>query len=732
MAAAIFTNPIMLAALGGAAVPLALHLLSRAQYRRVRWGAMMFLETEGSNELRSARMKRWTLLGLRMAAIALLAVALAGPMIEPENLVDPQTSSALAVIVVDCSASMGYDERGRTRMDLARGTVLQILSRLGRGDRAVLVPTSPGLSTAGAAGSPSQRAHQPMLPASSDLEAVATRVANLEAAAEGSANIAEAITTALNVLDQESRGSPAIQRHLYVVCDRQAASWANVTDSFISAWRDRISKTTQLSRFVVVPVGAEGSANVGVESIEMETLPVIRGIPNRVKVTLRNYGEQPRAGVGVIITADKRELRSTTINLPARSTGMVETAVTFPQTGSPILSATISARGLGGDDRLSAVISAVDPIRTLLVINHPDGASAEDDAAQLVRAALAPYRTTRRRGGDPASVDVIAASEMAGTELADYQVIALSDVERLPGTSVVRALEQFVSSGGGLLVAAGARTDPNEHNNSFFRDGAGLLPASLGTPEDEVLDASLQIDDVAHPALSFLRASPEMVPVGVVKRWIRASPAPGARVLARVASGGPLLVERGFGRGRVILLTTSLGSGWGTLPKTGCYVPLLQSLVRHLAAGGLDRRNLRIGEEIEARLDQPAQGQVTITLPDGSAAGVDVVNLNGLPQARFTATQQVGTYFLRARVGTEVRVIPFIVRSGMEESDLTPLSGERWNRLSGELGFTLVHRAEDAVVRTAATEPLTLWLPLVLGVVGVLIVESGLSRWWSS
>jgi hypothetical protein len=38
-----FDHPIMLAGLGGAVIPLVLHLLGRARYRSVEWGAMMFL-----------------------------------------------------------------------------------------------------------------------------------------------------------------------------------------------------------------------------------------------------------------------------------------------------------------------------------------------------------------------------------------------------------------------------------------------------------------------------------------------------------------------------------------------------------------------------------------------------------------------------------------------------------------------------------------------------------------
>jgi len=74
-------HPLMLAWIAGAAVPLVLHLLSRSTYRAVPWGAMMFLTGIDAGPQRSAHLKQWTLLLLRMTLVGLLAVALARPVI---------------------------------------------------------------------------------------------------------------------------------------------------------------------------------------------------------------------------------------------------------------------------------------------------------------------------------------------------------------------------------------------------------------------------------------------------------------------------------------------------------------------------------------------------------------------------------------------------------------------------------------------------------------------------
>src|SRR5215217_2290332 len=83
--ASMFENTVLLAGLGGAVVPLVIHLLGRARYRSIEWGAMMFIDAAAPRFRDPGRLREWTLLAVRMAAVALLAVALARPMVEPAS-----------------------------------------------------------------------------------------------------------------------------------------------------------------------------------------------------------------------------------------------------------------------------------------------------------------------------------------------------------------------------------------------------------------------------------------------------------------------------------------------------------------------------------------------------------------------------------------------------------------------------------------------------------------------
>src|SRR3954453_21445190 len=136
-----FANPTMLAGLGGAMAPVVIHLLSRARYRSVSWGAMMFLEGDRQAPTESVgRAREFFLLGLRMAIVALLAMALARPVAGRLSHIASEPRRVTLAVIVDCSASMAHEEGGVSRMSAAKAAALRALSGLRRGDQVCLIP----------------------------------------------------------------------------------------------------------------------------------------------------------------------------------------------------------------------------------------------------------------------------------------------------------------------------------------------------------------------------------------------------------------------------------------------------------------------------------------------------------------------------------------------------------------------------------------------------------------
>ena len=711
-----FLNTIMLAGVAGAALPLVVHMLSRARVRTVDWGAMMFLEEGKGTQEQAARLKQWTLLLIRMATVALIAIAMARP-IASGSWAGPQ-GPLTAAIVVDASASMAQPtEGGRTRADAARDAVLRILSNLQKGDRAALIVAGSGPRTT-------------ILPPSPDLQAVAARAAELKPNV-GAADIAAALNAAAGVLGRQ--GGPI--RHLFVVTDTQASSWQGVDEPFRGGWRARTTRGGRALPFDVVAVGdGRAAENVAVESITLLSPLAIAGLSSEIEVAVRNFGSSPRPQLPLVVRAGKVDVFTGAVDLPADGATSVTVPVRFDAPGQQTLVAEITTGTLVADVRLHHVVDVVAPIRVLIISGDERGGSAGGFGGEsdFLRTALAPFAAMKRQSVDPARVAVLPVDKWPDGAIADTDVLVLANVAELTPQQV-RSVEAFVYAGGGLLMAPGAMSRPESYNRSMFRDGAGLLPASLSAPFTESPTSLLGIE-LSHPIFRFLRGRPDPIPSAVVARMLTATPRPGAAVLASYVSGQPFLVEGTYGRGRVLQMTTTIDADWNTLPLTSFYVPFAQSAIRYLAAAALSQRNVAPGQEIRGRYAQlPHDGKATMTTPLGRRIVLQANGQEGNYEVATTDTETPGTYTLRATIAGQERLEQFTVRPSIAEADLKPVSELEWSRLQRALGFRRANPSARAIVPIATTghEGRELWLPLLLGAFALVAVELMLTRFWS-
>ena len=84
----------MLGALGALAIPVVIHLLFRNRPKRVDLGTLQFLHAVLRENARKRKVKRWLLLTLRLACVALVALLFARPyLLATEPSADERWSS---------------------------------------------------------------------------------------------------------------------------------------------------------------------------------------------------------------------------------------------------------------------------------------------------------------------------------------------------------------------------------------------------------------------------------------------------------------------------------------------------------------------------------------------------------------------------------------------------------------------------------------------------------------
>ena len=703
---------IMLTGIAGAAVPLVLHLLARARYRSIDWGAMMFLYGTDHKQQQGTKLKQWILLAMRMLLVTLIATAMARPILTGNLRSFALGGHVDAVVILDCSGSSAVEENGQARLESVRRAAISVISQLQRGDQVSLI----------LAGTP-----RPPTRLSTDLQQVAQDAATA-GNSDGVANIAAALNDAAGVL-QASQGS---NREVYIIADKQSENWKQIDASFAAGWRKRWEDTSVPPRLYFIPIGGVERSNIAIASFTARGLPAVVRQPIELEVTLRNNGSEVTGDVPVSITQLDKQLYASRVTLPPNSTTTLRAVVQFDSPGSQVLRAQSASRIMPLAARRDLSILVTPPL-PVLIISGDEREGAFRKESDFLRLALAPWATSGEKGPDPAAVTVITPAKWTRLELAKWPVVVLANVSSL-SEAQARDLEQFVYSGGGLLVTAGNMVQSDNFNSTLFREGSGILPAKLADSMSSKATSAMALIgvDINHPAMRFLQGRPDPVPSISVSRhipieWMTSD----ARQLMTLSSGEPLLLERRVGRGAVMLFTSSIDPDWNTLPLSGAYLPMMQSMVRYLASSQLPESNLRPGEPVVLSVDDIAEEtRPRITRPDGSQEEMEMRASTLGAELRYAKTLQTGQYTLKLKSSQGEKLWTFVVAPPAEESNLTPYTEKQISQCRNDLGFTILEPQADQIAAAVGKQRKgrEFWLPLLLAAIALSAVELWFSR----
>jgi hypothetical protein len=643
------------------------------------------------------------------------------PPAEPGSPAAPAVRARVdAAILLDCSSSMNYEENGHTRFSIAQGAAKQVLAGLHRGDRASLLLMGTHQTDSDAA-------------PTADLQSVADRI-DAAHTDHNTAGIKKTLEKAFHILDRD--GSAA--RDFYIVTDRQALNWHDINANFAAEWAKWANKSQVTARIFVVPVGNNDSDNVGVESVDLLDGPAIVGQSANISIEIRNFSATPRAALPLTLSVNGRPEFETTVTVPPKGTVRVNAPIkgtAFTSPGQQIVTAEIRTAGYHDDDKAIGVIDVIEPIRVLIVSGDDWGTDLGKfrNESDFLRLALSPYATLAREGADACKVEVVNEEKLSELNLISYQVVVLANVERLT-ESQARTVEQYVYGGGGLLVAPGSLVRIENYNEMLWREGAGILPAELedATAADGAQATSIVGYDSGTPVFQFLHQRPDLMLFPTIGRYFPTTPRSAeARALAWYTSGAPFLLESAAGKGRVLLLTTSLDADWGTLPLSSFYLPFVQSAVRYLAAGTMPPHNLAAGEPIRFTLDESVQEPAIVERPDNTKHPVSGSQYGGTTEFLDNDTHQVGIYHVDVKAPSGPHKFTFATRAPLDESDLTPLTDKQWEELEKDANIRRIDPTDRPVSTTVAAdregydlEPWALLAALALGLTEVALARS--------
>lgn len=670
----LFHNSLLLLGALGVLIPIIIHLLNRRSNRVVEWGAMNFLFESFAIRNRRIQLEEALLMAARCLLVGLLAIALARPFIPPGSnvpwlivmplllvgvaglgvgtvlhgmpvwrrriLLGAVAALALAAaliyfekylnlgrfggggrsdvaIIIDGSTSMVAAARGETNFERAVSEARDLIKRAPRGQAFSLILGGPA-------------------PAAKVLDPTTDR-AGLEAALDdlrpldGPMAAYDALKVAALGLAQGENAS----KQIVIFTDNQKVGWEIGQTGRWNFLREAFRNLPSEPQIVVRGLGLpERLRNLAIADITFSRAIVGTDRAVDIHVTLENTGNEAVTPLGLELAAGARKHSTQRFGqIQPGATDVVTFSHQFSEAGSQLVSATLKVDDeITQDNSRVAALNVAAGLKALLV----DGRSASrflDRATSFTALALAPMARTADPNAavetvsKPSDTDdnaglggealrflvepsVVAAAELAMIkDLAPYDVIVLSDVVRLPADGAL-AVEEFVRSGGGLLIAPGSKAQPDFYNG--WRDGAGrpLLPGLLAekltvTPPETPARPNAQ--SFVHPALVKLGAKgkSDFPTLALQYYWPLAIPADIAADVStggRLDTGDPLLLSRRHGAGHIVQLAFPLDATAGNLPTRATFLPFVHELVYQLADPAAWNLNLDPGWEVALAL----------------------------------------------------------------------------------------------------------------------------------
>lgn len=668
-----FIAPLFLVGLAAALIPLIVHLSRSRRTHKMRFSTTRFFTDQFLRSTRMSRLRELMLLLFRMALFAFVALALAQPIFLPRGhaLI---SGKRCVVLIIDNSASMAYEERGVPLFARSIAAARELVDSLRSGDVVSIV-----LAARRSAG-PEILFPEP----TPDLNDVRRVLDGLQVAPLGT-DLAEAVRRAEGI----ASSVPAPSREVYVLSDLQDSGW-DIRDDILAA------RTGADVLFFFVPLRPARPDNVAITAIQYGNARPMAGIPFALRPHVHNQSDrQQNCEIAMLVDGQKSGERRLS-QFKAGRWAVPLFHHTFTTGGWHSGSIQLSGDSFPSDNRRHFAFEVLDAIRILAVNGDPSQVAARDELFFL-RTAL----TASPEGSSPIRLMVVAPDNLARQPMTNYPLVILANVATLTGEALEK-LESFVDGGGSLFVFLGDKVTPayyNQYLASPTRLHGGLLPARLtaptNAPDEDESGLFIGNVDYDHEALAAFQ-DPGFANLSIVSFQSLYGLAPGAgtRELMRANNGTPLLCEKRFGKGRVLLFASSCDRDWTTFPVRPAFLPWIHRLVAYLAQQPqVDQRFYTTGEAVPIPVSaKDGLRPIAVKKPDGTV-GYATTGDAGTAGLVFTDTVQPGVYSLYDPAKPD-SVRMFAVNLDGYESDLRYLDDVLADRAAGKALSSRATRVE--------------------------------------
>ncbi len=714
-----FAAPLFLWGLAAVSVPVIIHLMQSPRARVIDFPTIRFLKACQRRATRRTRLKNIILMLMRMALIALVALGMAKPQRQREQTQALPDAPLSMVIVLDNSYSMGYLDRGKSRFERAKEAAIALVETMKEGDEAAVVLANEGVEPLVREFTNDREKIKKAIRSAklsflgTNLDPAvreAVRLAGRAGAAAAKAKTEGPLSPEL--LRREAERQKRRRREIHILTDLQASGWTSLLKS-------NFLKTAETdATFFITNLGRKGSPNAFIESVSASG-----GGPERcavaAKVRAVGAGEP---GNFITLSVNGHTVAQETFSVRPGAPALVELSARLPGAGTYRCELTLQEDDLTADDHYYFTIKVGERSAVLVVDGDPSAIPTLSETFFLANA-LNPGGVVTTEGAAGYETQVITPAELASQKLDDYRTVVLCNVPHLDGSDLVR-LENYLLEGGTVLIFLGDKVDATHYNSWRF------LPLALTRIEGDPSKkrsfgfAELRGD---HPLFKKRKLDVRSARFFLCYGSDRGTLKEKSRVVASFANGQPALVEGEYGKGKVLLFTSTCDLDWGNFPLRRVFLPFVHQLVGYLSSQDVQVASFRLGDEVKFQATASHYtSRIVVTDPSGRRIVLPQPRrVGGYAEAVFTDTKLPGMYLVDAD-SAFTNSGGFGVNLRVEESVLTMADPEKIKAAGppGRIRFIEgpARRVVEEVKKTR--EPEKIWPLLFQLALLVFIIES--------
>ena len=685
-----FLSPLFLVGLAALSVPIVIHLMHSTKAETIRFSTIRFLKNCQRRAARRTRLKQLILMALRMLLLALIILGLAKPVIQPDKTsIASDNMSTAMVLVIDNSYSMGLREQGTSRFEQAKMVANDLLDSLRKGDEAAVLIVNDKV----------ERYIGEFTP---DVDSVKAGIEKIKLSSHGT-ELSAALSDAYSLLRESDRASHMARREIHLLTDLQQYSWEKMLkQNFI-----KLEKEPR-PRLFISSLGKPKTQNSYVRSISV-TGGSGSGIGSKIFTEVESVGAgSPDNALVLPVNGEKKEQVAFQVRPGSPVQQPIEVEFDKPGTYRCVLA--LNEDGLRIDDTFEFNLTVDDRVTVLAVDGDPSSVPALSETFFL-NAALNPSVYTGFRAGSEIEPTTIGIDQFAATSLDPYRCVILCNVPGLAGDALVK-LESFLNTGGSVIIFLGDKVSASDYNKWSF------LPTKLraieGSPDRREFVGFGRVSPT-HPVFAGMA---DLRTTKVFRYFDCDDKVPASsQVVASLMTktNQPLIVERAYGRGRVMMVTTSADLAWSNLPLRRTYVPLIHRMVTYMSGRKAQAQAYHVGDPIEFRaLAKHYDKSIKVTLPGTATQKGQTITLR--PQiegsyalAHFPNTSEPGRYVVEAHKDF-TNSSGFSVNPDVKESDLTMMDLKKLEDEFKDCSVTILTTPGKVVARvTESREGWKLW-----------------------